>query len=279
MFQKKLYILLLRFFSMLPFTFNGSIHKNCTYFLESILKYRKKTILSNLQNAFPHKSVAEINSIMHQNYKFITAYIFETIAIYAKKNVRPFITFNNIDVVKNELEKGKSVIILGSHFGNWEWSSMLLPENVNANVYAIYKPLENKLLDLLVKEWRSNFGLRLLAMNDVVKHMANSSASEIYIFVADQRPASINSGKWYTFLNQDTSFYEGASTLSKRYNSAVIYQKIICKDGFYKVDFSKIEGDVTSCYVNKLETDIIAHPDPWLWSHNRWKHKRTTMND
>jgi KDO2-lipid IV(A) lauroyltransferase len=34
------------------------------------------------------------------------------------------------------------------------------------------------------------------------------------------------------------------------------------------------ENEITEMHVRALEKAIIEHPDNWLWSHRRWKHKR-----
>ena len=33
-------------------------------------------------------------------------------------------------------------------------------------------------------------------------------------------------------------------------------------------------NEVTERYVRQLESDIVADPGMWLWSHRRWKHRR-----
>ena len=38
--------------------------------------------------------------------------------------------------------------------------------------------------------------------------------------------------------------------------------------------FSMSEEELIKAYFTKLERDIIAQPEYWLWSHRRWKHKR-----
>jgi KDO2-lipid IV(A) lauroyltransferase len=32
---------------------------------------------------------------------------------------------------------------------------------------------------------------------------------------------------------------------------------------------------ITDLFNKKLEEDIKVQPEIWLWSHRRWKHKRT----
>jgi KDO2-lipid IV(A) lauroyltransferase len=34
------------------------------------------------------------------------------------------------------------------------------------------------------------------------------------------------------------------------------------------------EEAITEGYVRRLEQDIKAQPETWLWSHKRWKHRR-----
>ena len=34
------------------------------------------------------------------------------------------------------------------------------------------------------------------------------------------------------------------------------------------------EHEITEKHTHRLEQDINALPETWLWSHKRWKHKR-----
>ncbi len=34
------------------------------------------------------------------------------------------------------------------------------------------------------------------------------------------------------------------------------------------------DGEITEMHTRRLERDIIAQPECWLWSHRRWKYKR-----
>lgn len=274
MIQRKISNALIWLLSLIPYHFGNYIHKFCTYILKSVIKYRKSVVFKNLRLSFPEKNNSEITQIAHEYYNYLTAYLFETIHIYAKKNISKNIDFHNVDVIKRALDAEQSVMILGSHYGNWEWSSMLMPYHVSHDVYAIYKPLVNQSMDALVKAWRGNFGLKLLAMEDVVKHLSKCKVPSVYIFVSDQRPANANTGKWTTFLNQDTLFFEGASVLSKRYKAALVYQNIKVNKGKYDVYFSPIESEPLDYYVSHLERDIKEYPAPWLWSHNRWKFEK-----
>jgi KDO2-lipid IV(A) lauroyltransferase len=34
-------------------------------------------------------------------------------------------------------------------------------------------------------------------------------------------------------------------------------------------------GEITKMYMKALEDQILCEPQYWLWSHRRWKHKRS----
>jgi KDO2-lipid IV(A) lauroyltransferase len=101
-------------------------------------------------------------------------------------------------------------------------------------------------------------------------------------FIADQTPRPDNA-HWMTFLNQDTAVFKGTESIAKMLDYPVIYISVIRqKRGLYKLhaellaehpkDFA--ENELTELHTRRLERDILAHPETWLWSHRRWKHKK-----
>ena len=54
------------------------------------------------------------------------------------------------------------------------------------------------------------------------------------------------------------------------------------KDGYYTISFEVIDenpktsktGDITNKFFKRLEKKIKEEPNNYLWSHNRWKHKK-----
>jgi KDO2-lipid IV(A) lauroyltransferase len=102
------------------------------------------------------------------------------------------------------------------------------------------------------------------------------------VFVADQTPAPGNA-YWMSFLNQDTAVFKGTAVISRKLDYPVIYLAITReKRGQYRFDSELLiahpkevtENEITELHTKRLEKDIIARPETWLWSHRRWKHKR-----
>ena len=102
--------------------------------------------------------------------------------------------------------------------------------------------------------------------------------------VADQRPFSGENKYWTVFLNQDSAFYTGTELLARRKDIKVIYASMKrVRRGYYEVCFKEVEsspktslqGEITEKFIQLAEQDILNDPASYLWSHERWKLKKT----
>lgn len=273
--METVYRILLSILSFIPYHRKGLTSKVFSFFLVSLVSYRKKVILTNLTNSFPELDKTKIQTISSAYYDVLVAYLFETIQVYTKDKAffNGKIKFTNPEILNTTPDKPN--IIIGSHYGNWEWAAMLQPLFTERKIVALYKPLSNEVLDKIVKEKRARFGLELLSMEEAVRKISKSTESKSYIFVSDQSPAQATTGQWRTFLHQSTLFYEGAAVLAKRYGLKVFYQLIDCKDGIYTITYLPLEDtNIIDQYVSLLEDQIKQKPEWWLWSHRRWKHQK-----
>ena len=133
---------------------------------------------------------------------------------------------------------------------------------------------------------RSKFGVVLHEKNDVVKNIVRMKGeSYLMSMVADQRPFSGDKKYWTTFLNQDAAFFSGTDLLARRMDIKVIYASMKrVKRGHYEVCFLDVESspgtsapnEITEKFIQLAEKDICDDPTSYLWSHNRWKHKKPT---
>ena len=107
------------------------------------------------------------------------------------------------------------------------------------------------------------------------------------MIAGDQTPTDTEINYWTPFLNQETPVFLGTEKISKIMDLPVIFfdnQRV--KRGFYEVELKLItdkpketaEYEITEAHVRLLESTINNHPDNWLWSHRRWKHKRSDHN-
>jgi len=206
---------------------------------------------------------------------------------FSKKEILKRFDAGDMKMILDFYAKGKSVIIMTSHYGNWEWgSSFSLGLPPDKPVYNIYKQLKNKEFNKLMLNLRSSFDGKNIEKKELLRKMVELRKKQglaCFALISDQAPRVINSHYWTTFLNQDTAVIDGAEQLAKKFNYPVMYYHINrVKRGYYKCDYRLITDDpsntkefeITEKFIRILEEKIIEEPAYWLWSHNRWRRKK-----
>jgi KDO2-lipid IV(A) lauroyltransferase len=289
MMKRKLNYLLylfLRLLAAIPIGFYYLLTPIVYFLVYYIFEYRKSVVFNNLRNSFPEKSEKEISWIAKQFYRHLVDMIFEIIKLfhYKEPQISKRFIFKNVEIFEDDRNKGRSAILVSSHYNNWEM--MVGPcEQFNFSRIIIYHPLKNKFLDEIFVKNRSKTGSELVPMNNFLRRLLDYNKNKIQTLswiIADQTPPP-ETAYWTTFLNQDTPFFLGAEKTARKFNLPVYYmhmQKL--KRGHYAAVFSKLfdntrdepEFAITEAIVKKMEEEIIEAPQFWLWSHRRWKHKR-----
>lgn len=251
-----------------------------------IIRYRKNVVLENLRNAFPEKSEHEIRQICKQFFWYLSELTIETVKM---RNMNAD-DFNNHFKIKNpELlysfyEQGKSLILLTMHYNNWEWSSFM-PAHLKHLILGVYKPLHNNSYNTYFIDNRKRFGAEMVPTHKVLRRVQQGRAkNEIFaLWLAGDQTPPMHHKFWLTFMNQETVFYQGPAIISRKFNYPVIFQKTTRKSrGNYEVSFELLiehpenfsEAEIMKKYIIKMEETIKVHPEYYLWSHKRWKHKR-----
>ncbi len=180
-------------------------------------------------------------------------------------------------------QEKKSVVLVMGHIGNWEWGGNSYSLLCKQQLYVIYHPLKHKQFNNLIVGMRTRFGTKLIAMRNTFKEMVNNkNIATVTAFIADQTPPP-EGAYWTTFLNQDTPIFNGTEKIARKLNYPIVYALVKrIKRGYYVVHAETLleetgntmEGEISELHTRRLERDIIEHPETWLWSHRRWKHKR-----
>lgn len=252
-----------------------------------IIRYRRSVVEKNLANSFPEKTQKELNLIAKNFYRhicdsFIETMYFDRISFTEGKNC---VKYLNPELLNNYLDQGRQVLAFFGHYNNWEWFCNL-PLYSTHRLYAVYKKLKNKTFDRFYIKLRGRFGAIPLERADTFKQLLSDNQKGIpsmSAFLFDQTPRIYEIHHWVTFLNQDTPVVLGAEKVAQKLDAVVLflYSRKINR-GHYETEFQLVTDHAKSCRkfeitdmcTQLLEKQIIEHPEFWLWSHKRWKHKR-----
>ncbi len=272
--------------SLLPFPILYLFSDFLYLILYKVVGYRKKVVHSNLKNSFPEKQEFERKKIEKQFYKHLCDVVVESLKSFTISNrqISKRMKFLNPEVANQYAEQGRSVILVGGHYGNWEWIAISISQRINFKVIGIYQPIKNEFFNQKINSSRGKFGL-LMISTKIVPQIFEKYKNELTatIFAMDQAPGNPQKSYWLQFLNQDTATIFGPEKYATQYNYPVIYGDVNrTKRGYYEVKLKVIVenptqtqyGDITTICMQELEKTIQKRPEQWLWSHKRWKHKR-----
>jgi KDO2-lipid IV(A) lauroyltransferase len=280
-------ICLLKLISYLPFPVLYGLSGIFSFILQYVVRYRKEVITANLRLAFPEYNDKQIAVIVRKFYRHFGDITLETVKGYSlsREEFSRRITFRGVDLMNDYAEKGKSVILLGMHYNNWEWSGFG-QLYLKHQYLVVYNPVRgNPRFEEYLLAIRERWGAQTIPVHKSSRKALEFSQRAIPVtlaLVADQRPADVTRF-WTTFLNQEACFYQGPEKIARKSNQPVFFhltRKI--KRGHYEVSFIPLfenpaevsEQEILIRYVRTMEKYIREEPAYYLWSHKRWKQKR-----
>lgn len=252
-----------------------------------IIRYRKKTVQENLLLALPHLSDKERLVVEKKFYHHMCDMFLEMIKTMSisKEEICKRFVFKNIEVYKELEKQGKSVAVICSHYGSYEW---IISMNYYSDyiAYGIYKQLKNPYFDKLVHQIRSRFKAKLITTKQTIPtiiHNDKNNILSLYGFASDQSPRLSAAFHWAKFMGIEVPVHTGAEMLSKRYDMNLVYlntKKV--KRGHYEATLEVLSDDpktvpnyeLTDQFLKLLEAQIYEAPEYYLWTHKRWKYRR-----
>ena len=249
-----------------------------------IIGYRKKVVKDNLALAFPNKTPDERNLIAQGFFKHLCDVIFETIKALtiSEKEIRNRFVVTNAKILDDYYEKDRSILLMAGHYCNWEWSG-ILNKLMPHQAHAVYKPLDNKQFDTLVKKTREHFGGVIVSNKKIVTVLFRKwkkGIKTLTYILSDQTPKLGAFKHRDTFMGIDVPMFTGTEELAKKLDFSVLYLKVEkVKRGYYTATFVPLADNpkeypdfqITRMFFDALEAQIHEKPEYYLWSHKRWK--------
>lgn len=258
------------------------------FLLNKIIGYRKRTVRSNIQKAFPNFSTEEVNSTANLFYKILGERIAESIMAIgiSKQEILKRCTVKDLSIVEKWSSENRSIVALLGHCGSWEWAGLTASLVTDyPQMLALYNPPNNKHWDNWIKRNRERFGMKLVSMRGkgfIQYYKQKQAQKTIHLYVADQSPRGLQGAVWCDFLNSRLPFFSGAARYAVANDCEVLFVKVVQTErGFYQIELVPITNsqkklsaeEITTQFAALLETQIKKSPHDWLWSHKRWKHE------
>jgi KDO2-lipid IV(A) lauroyltransferase len=282
-----LFLFLEKTIPLFPLRFVQSIARLKGLFFYYFIPVRKKVAYKNILLAFPEKTESEIKSIIKSSYINVFTVIAEF--FYMRKlddaQLRKFVNPVTLASINENIKKGKGLVIISAHFGNWELMAYGCARITGVPFNVIVKEQTNKLVDKKINRVRESAGNKMIDMNNAARDVLSVlRGGGVVALLGDQTAPKENSVK-IKFFTDGVPAFEGAARFAIKTGAQVIFGAAVRKEsGTYDVFIKEIDMSKYTEYndenIRKLtqeHADILVeliktHPGYWLWFHKRFKH-------
>jgi KDO2-lipid IV(A) lauroyltransferase len=251
-------------------------------------KYRNIT-LENLRLAFNgEKDIDEINRIARDVFRNLGRTAAECLSLQKlnTETIKNIVREEDYQPLKEILSKGKGIIVIGSHYGNWEMSSIggvACGLDVTVIARRIYYPPYNKFLVSL----REDKGVKTLYRDDkniLRKSLNILKSNKVLGVVADQDVDSVD-GVFVNFFGRPAYTPVGPVVMAMLSGAPLVPTfmirnngrfRLFAEDPIYIEESGNRKQDIikyTQKWSDVIEKHVRTYPSHWVWMHKRWKTK------
>ena len=261
--------------------------------LFKVLPVRRRVVLENLRRVFGTAvSHEEIDRLAQAHY----AHLWQLIAEFFRfrwmsaERKRSVVRVQNLDVFATAFRRGKGVLVLTGHFGNWEVATVAGIQNypeVNGRFHFVRRPIKPRWLDALVTRRFKRAGLGVIGKRGSLDSIVSLlERGDVVVFPFDQYAGGAD-GIDVEFFGQPAGTFKSLAIIARATGAPVI--PAACwreADGRHVLRFEPPVPVVDVANVNEsiarttrafnavIERLVLRHPEQWWWVHRRWKSAR-----
>ena len=265
-------------FSTMPVSWVWRIVRILGFIAFNVFGIRREVTFDNLRKSFLDADEKELLRIAGESYVHIGMTFVELLlAPKISSNIFKLIDLSEIDIAKRALDRGKGLILIACHFGSWELNGgSIAASGFPVTVAAKSQP--NPLIDNLVTQNRTLYGMKIITKGAPVKHMVRALRDGKPIgLISDQDSGS--RGVFVDFFGRKASTPKGAAQLAIKYNApVVVVMTARLTRARYKTFFREVDvhpddtvESLTQRYTSVMEEIIRRYPEQYFWMHRRWK--------
>ena len=236
----------------------------------------------NLARAFPEKTNAERNAIRRTMWDNLGRVVGEYPHLdkFTPKGEDPRITYSLPPGATVEALKGRPLLFLSAHLGNWEMMP-ILAHQIGLDIAAVVRPPNNPYVAAWVARQRHINGPdTLIAKHNAARPMlAQLRSGKMLCILVDQK---LREGIAVPFFGHDAMTTPAPAALSlktgcriwlaanRRLAGARFHVTAQPLDFTPSGDEAEDMAGLTAAITAAIEQIIRDDPGQWLWIHNRW---------
>ena len=252
--------------------------------LGSVVRYRRAEVDDRLASCFPDRSDRDRRRLADAAYSHLGMTVAEA-SLLLHGRAEPMLAsalIPDLSPIRSALDRGRGLLILGGHLGNWELLAVLAGRH-GFPATVLVKAIRKEAMNQYVTHMRTRYGIKLLPQRGAYRQCLRVlKANGILSFVLDQNMTR-DEGIFVDFFGRPACTSPGLAHLSAHAGAPVLPACCIRRpDGRFEVELGDVMDpptgrdpdsvrEATQQYTRVLEEMIRQHPDQWTWIHRRWR--------
>jgi Kdo2-lipid IVA lauroyltransferase/acyltransferase len=253
----------------------------------SPLGIRRGVTERQIAAAFPEWSAEKVEDVARESYRNLGRVAIEATLLSrgtAKDVLDLFGPSPTWSAVEGPLAKGRGVILVAGHLGNWELSGAYVAAR-GVPVHPIARGMSNPLSDAYFRRTRERLGMHIMHDQEAVRRVPRVLRDGHAVgFLSDQATVGLAS-TFVPFFGRPAKTPRGAAVFALRGDYPVVMIHAVRQpDGRYEFVAEEIpvthsgdrERDVDGVmlrFSQALERMVRKYPGQYFWQHRRWKHQ------
>jgi len=243
----------------------------------------RRFVKANLKVIFPEAKNSQLRKINRRVFRNFAKYLADFFRFeklnrgYIDKNIK----LENLHYFDQALEKGKGVVVLTAHLGNWELGGVVLAQ-LGYPFWAVALSHKNKKVNDFFVAQRARKGVHVIAMGKAVRSCITEIRNNHMVALVGDRDFT-EKGIIIDFFGKPTHFPEGPAALSLMTGASIVpgfmlrnpddsFTLRIEKPVEFKPsgDKAKDLSDLIKVYNKIVEDYIHKYPDQWYVFRRFW---------
>ncbi len=270
------------FARLLPYrlgVWSGGLIGSIAFYL---LPRERKRALQHLTLVFPDKGDTWVRNTARRSFMHLGKALFEIMLVNRGRLAR-LVDFSGEEKLHDAISKGRGVVYVTGHIGNWELMGGAVALKYSVSVIAA--PIEPKEVNDMIVGLRAGMGVRT-----ILRGQPGASRELIRVFKENRMLGILIDqdtdvdGVFVDFMGRPAWTPTAAAYMAIKFGAPVLFGHI--RRGEDNKHTVTVEGPLeltrtgddeqdiianTSMLTKKIEACILDNPEQWVWMHRRWR--------
>jgi Kdo2-lipid IVA lauroyltransferase/acyltransferase len=274
--------------SVLPRPARRAIGRSLGSLVYALDARHRNITLENVEMSFgEEKSRAEKQSIAEGAFRHFGAMLFEMITLGrpAWKELEPRFEFEGAERFEEARRRGKGVILVTAHFGNWELHAIAHGYRFG-KIHLVAREQDNTYLNRWLEEIRGISGNQTVYKNRALAQMRKLMRDGETVAIVTDQNVHLQDAVFVDFFGRQAATTPVAGWFALKTGAALVpafsypmasgryravYENALDLDRYRNLDKVAALAAVTQELASIQERHIRSRPECWLWMHRRWR--------